>query len=92
MDHIQDKVQQQAQKEADNELKTKEIDEIHEQLNNNQSLEPNTMIRREIIEKKLDLEILRRIQIFHCEEDEEVRGSEKSLRSINRSKIVEQIM
>ena len=49
------------------------------------------MIRREIIEKKLDIEILKRIKNFEFDNEGEP-SQNKSLRSISRSKIAEQIM
>ena len=36
-------------------------------MNQNESLEPDTIIRREIIEMKMDLEILMRIKNFELE-------------------------
>ena len=55
---------QQLLKEEENELKAQEINEINARVQNSESLDASTMIKRELIEKKLDNEILRRIKNF----------------------------
>lgn len=54
--------------------------------------DPNTIIKREIIEKKLDVEILKRLKNFQFEErEEEASASRIRNRSIIVSKIMEDL-
>jgi hypothetical protein len=65
-----------------------EISQINSLIVQHESVEPDTIIKREIIEKKLDVEIIKRIKDFEFYEEKPL----ESMRSQNRSKIVSKLM